>query len=62
MESSQFFLQKNSNKSVEENHVESSIIMKETFRKNAGLFIKLGQLMASVKKTNFFWMKKNSSI
>ena len=43
-------LYKFSDKSTEEKHLEGAKIMKEAFIKNGGLYIKLGQLIASVEE------------
>lgn len=36
-------------------HVKGAQIMLETFKKNSGLYIKLGQLIATVPDCNFSW-------
>jgi predicted unusual protein kinase regulating ubiquinone biosynthesis (AarF/ABC1/UbiB family) len=47
-----FFLKNETKKRTEltlsDMHKEASVILKEAFRKNAGLYIKFGQLVASV--------------
>ncbi len=47
-----YWLYKFSNKSSEEKHKEGARIMKAAFIKNGGLYIKLGQLIATVEEND----------